>query len=86
MRALIVAAMIMAASGCAPTQPVRSSMHDYYVMCEKPDGTYYDVEVEDGTCRPGEFASRCALPDGTVVGARTPEECKARGGRLLGVR
>ena len=59
-------------------------MHDNYVMCEKPDGTYYDVEVEDGTCRPGEDALRCMLSDDTIVRARTSGECKARGGRLLG--
>ena len=83
--ALVLA--ITAVVACSGERPRAASMHDEYAACVAPDGQSYMVEVEDGSCRPGDNAKRCALPEGAVVyvrAATAEADCARRGGRLLG--
>jgi len=74
------------ASGCAKGERAYYSMtHDTYRVCVRADGSEYDVDPVGGHCASGEDQiGRCALPGATTFFVSSIDQCKNRGGRLLG--
>jgi hypothetical protein len=75
---------VLSASGCQATRPY-SMTHDVFAVCERSDGTYYNVDVSKGRCLKGEATTdRCLLSDGTIKYVRSEKECTNLNGRALG--
>jgi len=75
------------AAACSENVTARSSARsDYFYLCERANGTYYDVDANKERCPPGEDTFRCKLANSQIIHVSTEKECDQKGGHPFGFR